>query len=204
MRTAKFDHSGSMRTKLTEVIAATRTFVKSSNPEDPMFVVNFNEKISLGLPAAIRYIRLQQVLKLAEQSSAMIYSIGIFDEEDPDRNTKSRLARATGGEAFFPGQLSEVVEICDGIARDTRNQYTSVMFRRTRLRTILIVPSAWSPAQRIMANSRSVPAPVTSPPGRQNKINTTTPNEGSSPRDSLKQALRCSRPQQCLGVLALI
>ena len=113
-----------MRTKLTEVIAATRTFVKSSNPEDPMFVVNFNEKVSLGLPAAIRYIRLQQVLKLAEQSSAMIYSIGIFDGEDPDRNTKSRLARATGGEAFFPGQLSEVVEICDRIARDTRNQYT--------------------------------------------------------------------------------
>ena len=49
------DHSGRMRMKLTEVIAATRTFVKSSNPEDQMFVVNFNEKVSLGLPAAIRY-----------------------------------------------------------------------------------------------------------------------------------------------------
>jgi Ca-activated chloride channel family protein len=175
------DHSGSMRTKLTEVIAATRTFVKSSNPEDQMFVVNFNEKVSLGLPAAIRYTgsaneleraiwrapatgmtalydaivaglqgmresrhdrkvlvvisdggdnaskaSLQQVLKLAEQSSAMIYSIGIFDEDDPDRNTRAltRLARATGGEAFFPGQLDQVVEICEGIARDIRNQYT--------------------------------------------------------------------------------
>jgi Ca-activated chloride channel family protein len=175
------DHSGSMRTKLTEVIAATRSFVKSSNPEDQMFVVNFNEKVSLGLPADIRYTgsvveleraiwrapaagmtalydaivaglqgmregkherkvlvvisdggdnaskaSLQQVLKLAEQSSAMIYSIGIFDEEDPDRNTRAltRLARATGGEAFFPSKLSEVVEICDGIARDIRNQYT--------------------------------------------------------------------------------
>src|ERR1700680_2586419 len=49
------DHSGSMRVKLTEVIAATRTFVKSSNPEDRMFVVNFNEKVSLGVPAAIRH-----------------------------------------------------------------------------------------------------------------------------------------------------
>jgi Ca-activated chloride channel family protein len=174
------DHSGSMRTKLPEVIAATRTFVRSSNPEDQMFVVNFNEKVSMGLPAAIRYtgsateleraiwrapaagmtalydavvaglqgIRegkrdrkvlvvisdggdnaskadLQQVLRLAEQSSAMIYTIGIFDEDDPDRNTKAltRLARATGGEAFFPGQLNEVVQICEGIARDIRNQY---------------------------------------------------------------------------------
>jgi VWFA-related protein len=175
------DHSGSMRVKLTEVIAATRTFVKSSNPEDRMFVVNFNEKVSLGLPAAIRYTgnvneleqaiwrnpaagmtalydaiavglkrvredkrdrkalvvvsdggdnasktTLEQVLKLAEQSSAMIYSIGIFDEDDPDKNTKAltRLAKVTGGEAFFPGQLNEVVEICQGIARDIRNQYT--------------------------------------------------------------------------------
>ncbi len=174
------DHSGSMRTKLTEVIAATRTFVKSSNPEDQMFVVNFNEKVSLGLPAGIRYTGsaieleravwrapatgmtalydaivarlqglraskldkkglvvisdggdnaskagLQQVLKLAEQSSAMIYTIGIFDEDDPDRNTGAltRLARATGGQAFFPGQLNEVVEICESIARDIRNQY---------------------------------------------------------------------------------
>ena len=56
----------------------------------------------------------------------MIYSIGIFDEDDPDRNTKAlaRLARATGGEAFFPSQLDQVVEICEGIARDIRNQYT--------------------------------------------------------------------------------
>ncbi len=175
------DHSGSMRTKLTEVAAATRTFVKSSNPEDQMFVVNFNEKVSLGLPAAIRYTgssneleraiwrapaagmtalydavveglqgmregqrdrkalvvisdggdnasktSLDQVLNLAEKSSAIIYTIGIFDEDDPDRNTRAltHLARATGGEAFFPGKLSEVVEICESIARDIRNQYT--------------------------------------------------------------------------------
>jgi VWFA-related protein len=35
-----------------------------------------------------------------------------------------RLARETGGEAFFPDQLSEVVAICEGIARDIRHQYT--------------------------------------------------------------------------------
>jgi VWFA-related protein len=34
------------------------------------------------------------------------------------------LARATGGEAFLPGQLSEVVAICERIARDIRHQYT--------------------------------------------------------------------------------
>src|ERR1019366_8425535 len=44
------DHSGSMRPKLADVIAAARTFVQSSSPDDQMFVVNFNEKVALGLP----------------------------------------------------------------------------------------------------------------------------------------------------------
>ena len=48
------DHSGSMREKLAEVTAAARTFVRASNPEDQMFVVNFNEDVSLGLPNGTR------------------------------------------------------------------------------------------------------------------------------------------------------
>jgi len=69
---------------------------------------------------------LDQVLKMAEQSSAMIYAIGIFEPEDPDRNPKvlQRLAQETGGEAIFPTRLSETVEICERIARDIRDQYT--------------------------------------------------------------------------------
>ena len=35
-----------------------------------------------------------------------------------------RLAQATGGEAFLPDQISEVVAICERIARDIRHQYT--------------------------------------------------------------------------------
>ncbi len=175
------DHSGSMREKLADVTAGAQAFVHSSNPNDQMFVVNFNEAVSLGLPRGVRFSdnaeqlgraiwgapaigttalydaiikaleQLQQgtsdkkvlivisdggdnaskasldhVLKMAEQSSAMIYTIGIFEPEDPDRNPKvlQRLARETGGEAIFPTRLSETVEICDRIARDIRDQYT--------------------------------------------------------------------------------
>ena len=46
------DHSGSMAPKIAEVVAGARAFVRSSNPEDRMFVVNFNETVSLGLPDA--------------------------------------------------------------------------------------------------------------------------------------------------------
>jgi Ca-activated chloride channel family protein len=175
------DHSSTMLPKLEEVSAAARTFVRFSNPQDEMFVVNFNENVSLGLPGPIRSTHstaeledaitsaptggqtalydaiakaleelqsgsrdkkvlivvsdggdnrsvhsLAQVMKLAAQSSAVIYTIGLFDENDPDRNPGAlrRLAQATGGEAFLPGQLNEVVAICERIARDIRHQYT--------------------------------------------------------------------------------
>jgi VWFA-related protein len=69
---------------------------------------------------------LNQVLKLADESSAIIYAIGIYDQDDPDRNPRvlSRLARETGGEAFFPDKLDAVVDICSSIAHDIRSQYT--------------------------------------------------------------------------------
>jgi Ca-activated chloride channel family protein len=59
-------------------------------------------------------------------SLATIYTIGIFDEDDPDRNPGllRRLAQVSGGEAYFPAQLSEVIGICRQIARDIRTRYT--------------------------------------------------------------------------------
>ena len=70
-------------------------------------------------------ISLEQVMKLAGESSAVIYTIGLFDEQDQDRNPAvlKRLAQATGGEAFLPEQ-GEVAAICERIARDIRHQYT--------------------------------------------------------------------------------
>lgn len=175
------DHSASMRTKLAQVTAGARAFVQFSNPQDQMFVVNFNEKVSLGLAPAVPFSvdanelelaiwrapatgqtalydaiiealkrfemgsrdkrvlivisdgadnasvhRLAQVLEMAEQSNAIIYAVGLFEPDDQDANPKvlNRLAKATGGEAFFPDKLSDVVEICGRIAHDIRNQYT--------------------------------------------------------------------------------
>lgn len=175
------DHSGSMRAKLAEVVSAARTFVRFSSPEDEMFVVNFNENVTLGLPepphftnrqdelaAAITRTaaagqtalydavaeglrqlkkgsrdkkvlivisdgadnaserKLGEILLLAVRSNATIYTIGIFDEDDQDRNpgVLRQLARATGGEAFIPKQSGGVTAICEQIATDIRRQYT--------------------------------------------------------------------------------
>ena len=49
------DHSGSMQPKLADVIAAARTFVECQQRDDQMFVVNFNENVSAGLPEAVPF-----------------------------------------------------------------------------------------------------------------------------------------------------
>jgi VWFA-related protein len=69
---------------------------------------------------------LAQVIAMAKASDAIIYTIGIFDEQDGDQNPDvlKRFAKETGGEAFFPATSKEIEAICEGIARDIRNQYT--------------------------------------------------------------------------------
>jgi Ca-activated chloride channel family protein len=69
---------------------------------------------------------LADITRLAEKSSASIFAVGIFDNNDPDAKPRvlKRLAESTGGEAFFPKQLNQIESICDHIANDIRNQYT--------------------------------------------------------------------------------
>jgi Ca-activated chloride channel homolog len=175
------DNSGSMSPKRGEVVSSAMRFTRSSNRRDQFFVVNFNEKVSFGLPlntpftdnpalleramskiaadgmtalydaiaAALAHMKrgnqdkqalivvsdgadnasrhsLPQIIALAKQSEAIIYAIGLYDKDDPDRNPDSlkQLAKATGGEAFFPKSVTDVLPICEIIAQDIRSQYT--------------------------------------------------------------------------------
>jgi Ca-activated chloride channel homolog len=175
------DNSSSMRSKRKDVTAAALAFVRSSNPHDEMFIVNFNERVSFGLPntelfsaspaeleaalngvpangktalydaiyAGLDHLKkatldkkvlivisdggdnashrtLTQIFDASGRSDAIIYTIGLFDENDEDSNpgVLKKIARATGGEAFLPMKTSAVVEICERIAADIRNQYT--------------------------------------------------------------------------------
>lgn len=69
---------------------------------------------------------LAQTVRLAVQSNAVVYTIGIFEEDDPDRNpgVLRWLAKETGGKAFFPRERFELAAIGEKIARDIRQQYT--------------------------------------------------------------------------------
>src|SRR2546422_426539 len=69
---------------------------------------------------------LDQVLHSAENSSAAIYTIGIFESDDKDKNPKvlRQLASLTDGDVYLPQRLDEVHEIWRRIAANIRTQYT--------------------------------------------------------------------------------
>jgi Ca-activated chloride channel family protein len=68
----------------------------------------------------------KNVVEAVQSTRATIYTVGVFDEEDPDRNPGllRRLAGISGGVAYLPKNLEELPEICRGIAKDIRNRYT--------------------------------------------------------------------------------
>jgi Ca-activated chloride channel family protein len=59
-------------------------------------------------------------------SLVTIYAIGIFDEEDRDKDPKvlERLAHISGGAVYFPKTLDQVGPVCQRIAKDIRARYT--------------------------------------------------------------------------------
>jgi VWFA-related protein len=175
------DNSGSMHTKRADVAKAALAFAGSSNPQDEMFVVNFNEKVYQGLPREIQFTNdldqirsallrtapvgltalydalavgiehlktgtryrkalvvlsdggdnasrhtLDDVLQIAQQSSATIYTIGIYDETDRDRNPRvlQKIARLSGGRAYFPDSVNDLEQVWRDIAGAIRSQYT--------------------------------------------------------------------------------
>ena len=56
----------------------------------------------------------------------MIYTIGLFEPDDTDRNpgVLRKLAEATGGEVYLPKDSSDAIPACERIAADIRHQYT--------------------------------------------------------------------------------
>ena len=76
-------------------------------------------------------ISLENLVKASQQSGVLIYAVGLLsDEERREAKRAERalnaLADATGGEAYFPKELSDVERIAHQVAHDIRNQYTIV------------------------------------------------------------------------------
>jgi VWFA-related protein len=72
------------------------------------------------------HIKLNDALRMAEQSSATIYCIGIYDPNQKDRNPSvlRRIAKVTGGQSYFPSTLEDLRTVWPRIAGAIRGQYT--------------------------------------------------------------------------------
>src|SRR5579862_1039863 len=175
------DNSGSMSNKRRDVITAALAFINASHRDDEMFIVNFNRKAWLGLPASMPFtnnvselratlletrtegttalydalelslnhlkdgmhqrkalvllsdggdnaslLKLEDVLRMAQQSSATVYCIGIYDPFAKDKNpgVLKKIAKVAGGETYFPSNPSDLQDIWRRIAGSIRAQYT--------------------------------------------------------------------------------
>jgi VWFA-related protein len=176
------DASSSMRNKMGEVQAAALAFARSSNPEDELFALRFNDDVDDAVPgrkfllaedvdaigAAIGKLKpdgqtalydalleglerldsatrarkalvvisdggdnasqakLADVLARARRSNAAIYTVGVFDRDDDDRNpgVLKSLAEATGALRFLPQSPGELLRACVQIAHEIRSGYT--------------------------------------------------------------------------------
>ena len=68
----------------------------------------------------------QDMLDLVEKSLATIYTIGIYDPGDQDKNPGilKRLAAISGGESYFPDDPAKMPAVCAAIAKEIRTRYT--------------------------------------------------------------------------------
>jgi Ca-activated chloride channel homolog len=71
----------------------------------------------------------EALVKASQQSGVLIYAVGLLADEDHHDAAQAKheldgLAEATGGETYFPKEVSEVDRIAHLVAHDIRNQYT--------------------------------------------------------------------------------
>jgi Ca-activated chloride channel family protein len=111
------DNSTSMGRKHRDVAAAAVAFVRSSNPQDEMFVVNFNERVSLGLPAAKSFSSSASELEMAlngvpARGKTALYDAieeGLAHLKEASREKKVLIVVSDGGDNSSRHKISEVL-----------------------------------------------------------------------------------------------
>ena len=73
------DNSGSMRRKHSAVVAAAKAFARNSNPNDELFVINFSERATLGLPRTRLYSSNSRELERALPAGQGLGKTAIYD-----------------------------------------------------------------------------------------------------------------------------
>jgi Ca-activated chloride channel family protein len=120
IRSALLQRPPSGLTALYDALAAGIEHLKSGTRDRKALVV-----LSDGGDNA-SHRKLDDILQIAQRSSATIYTIEIYDETDADRNpgVLKKLAGQSGGRAYFPDSLNHLEHAWREIAGGIRSQYT--------------------------------------------------------------------------------
>jgi len=74
-------------------------------------------------------IKVDSLVRMAQQDGTLIYAIGLLSDEDRSEAGLARkalrlLVEGTGGQVFYPREVSEAEPIAHEVAHDIRNQYS--------------------------------------------------------------------------------
>ncbi len=120
LRTALTKHRTEGRTVLYDAIEAGLRHLESAQRDKKTLVV-----VSDGGDNASSH-NLAQLMQAIEASHATVYTVGIFDADDPDNNpgVLRRIASVSGGECFLLQHYEDIVPTSRKIAEDIRKRYT--------------------------------------------------------------------------------
>lgn len=113
------DNSGSMGPKRSDVIASAMAFARSSNAQDQMFVVNFNERISFGLPLNTPFTDQPDALLRALSNIRAIGQTALYDGiaaalehlKQGNREKKVLILLTDGDDNRSKQSLAEVIDM---------------------------------------------------------------------------------------------
>ncbi len=130
VRQALLQTTPSGLTALYDALAVGIDHVSSGTCDRKALVV-----LSDGGDNASRH-RLEDVVQMAQQSSATIYTIGIYGDTDLDRNPGAlrKIADLSGGRAYFPESLSDLDHVWRDAAGAIRSLYTIGYYSSNHLR----------------------------------------------------------------------
>jgi VWFA-related protein len=120
LRPALSKHRIEGKTVLYDAIAAGIKHLELAEREKKTLVV-----VSDGGDNASRHT-LPEVMHAVEMSQTTIYTVGIYDEDDPDKNpgVLRHIAELSGGEFFRLERYEDIVSTARKIAADIRKRYT--------------------------------------------------------------------------------
>jgi Ca-activated chloride channel family protein len=115
------DESLSMTPKRPEVLLAAQIFVEESNPQDEMFVLNFNDKVTRGLPGQILFSDNLKQLRSAlyrgipQGKTALFDAVidGLSQLEQGRRDKKTLVVISDGGDNASEHTRREMLELAE-------------------------------------------------------------------------------------------